>query len=299
MTTSPTAAREILITRWFDAPRELVFAAWTDPAHISHWWGPTGFRTDFTEMDLRPGGVWQHTMVGPDGRAFPNRIVFSEVVRPERLVYRHGSDESMKDAFDVRVSFEAHGTRTLLRLHSVFATQEARDYVVNEFGAIEGGEQMLDRFTAHLANAQPARDIVSMRVFEASPEQVYAAFIDPQRLARWWGPKGFSNSFETFEPRPGGDWRFVMHGPDGKHYPNHNVFSELVPGARIVFTHRSAPVFEMSIGLYARHPGSTLLLWRQRFEQAATRDAVAPFAIPANEENFDRLAAELGLPSTH
>jgi len=82
------AEREIVMTRVFDAPRELVFQAWTDPMHVAQWWGPEGFSTTIHEMDVRPGGVWRLTMHGPDGRDYKNKMVFLEVARPERLVYK-------------------------------------------------------------------------------------------------------------------------------------------------------------------------------------------------------------------
>src|SRR5262245_64936028 len=87
-----TADRELIFTRIFDAPRELVFAAWTDPQHLAQWWGPQGFTTTIHEMDVRPGGVWRLTMHGPDGRDYRNRIVTLEVLKPERLVFRHEPD---------------------------------------------------------------------------------------------------------------------------------------------------------------------------------------------------------------
>jgi uncharacterized protein YndB with AHSA1/START domain len=67
-----TADREILITRTFDAPRELVWEAWTNPKHVTHWWGPNGFTTTIEKMDVRVGGVWKHVMHGPDGTDYPN-----------------------------------------------------------------------------------------------------------------------------------------------------------------------------------------------------------------------------------
>ena len=84
-----TASREITATRVFDAPRELVFDAWTDPVHISNWWGPVGFTTTTKRMDVRPGGVWEHVMHGPDGVNYENTIVYVELARPGRLVYDH------------------------------------------------------------------------------------------------------------------------------------------------------------------------------------------------------------------
>jgi uncharacterized protein YndB with AHSA1/START domain len=75
----------LLLTCVFDAPRALVFKAWTDPGHLAHWWGPHGFTTTIQEMDLRPGGRWDHVMHGPDGADYPNYSTFIEVVKPEHL----------------------------------------------------------------------------------------------------------------------------------------------------------------------------------------------------------------------
>lgn len=137
-----------------------------------------------------------------------------------------------------------------------------------------------------------AREIVSSRHFALPREAVFAAFTDPQRLARWWGPAGFRNTFEVFELRPGGHWRFTMHGPDGKDYANRSVFHAVEAPARIVLEHLNAPHFELHITL-SPEAGGTRLGWRMRFDDAATREAVARYAVPANEQNFDRLQAEL------
>lgn len=137
-----------------------------------------------------------------------------------------------------------------------------------------------------------AREIVSTRHFQQPREALFAAYADPQRLARWWGPAGFRNTFALFEFRPGGHWRFTMHGPDGKDYANHSVFREVEAPARIVLEHLNAPHFEMHI-THTEEAGGTRLTWRMRFDDARTRDAVARYAVPANEQNFDRLQAEL------
>lgn len=137
-----------------------------------------------------------------------------------------------------------------------------------------------------------AREIVSTRHYSLPREAVFAAFADPQRLARWWGPAGFRNTFEVFEFRPGGPWRFTMHGPDGKDYANRSVFHAVEAPARIVLEHENAPHFEMHITLM-EESGGTRLGWRMRFDDAATREALARIVVPANEQNFDRLQAEL------
>jgi uncharacterized protein YndB with AHSA1/START domain len=151
MTQSSTADREILLSRLLDAPRELVFSAWTDPKQIVQWWGPRGFTTTTDEMSVTPGGVWRFVMHGPDGTDYKNKIIFSEVVKPERLVYRHGGEGGTEHVrFHVTVTFEAQGRKTLLTMRSLFETAQERDDVVNKYGAIEGGKQTLERLAEHV-----------------------------------------------------------------------------------------------------------------------------------------------------
>ena len=137
-----------------------------------------------------------------------------------------------------------------------------------------------------------AEEVLSTRVFAHSPAAMWAAFADPARLARWWGPAGFRNSFDEFDLRVGGAWRFTMHGPDGKDYPNHNTFRAVAPGRELSFQHESAPRFVMTM-LLRPEAGGTRLIWRQRFETAGLKEALAAIVVPSNEQNFDRLAAEL------
>jgi uncharacterized protein YndB with AHSA1/START domain len=130
------------------------------------------------------------------------------------------------------------------------------------------------------------------RQLAATPEQVFAAFTDPGRLARWWGPAGFSNHFDTFEFRTGGAWKFTMIGPDGKQYPNESIFVKLEPARQVVIRHANAPNFELTITL-APAPGGTLLHWAQAFDDPAVAAALRAIVEPANEQNLDRLTAEL------
>jgi len=140
--------------------------------------------------------------------------------------------------------------------------------------------------------AADPREIVSGRVIDAPRDKVFKAFADPTHLARWWGPSGFTNTFEEFDFRPGGTWRFTMHGPDGTDYPNRSIFLDIQEPARIVLEHESPPVFRMTITL-AEEGGKTLIGWRMLFESVALREQLAPVCVPANEQNFDRLQAEL------
>jgi uncharacterized protein YndB with AHSA1/START domain len=135
-------------------------------------------------------------------------------------------------------------------------------------------------------------EIVSSRVFDAPRERVFDAWTDPVRLARWWGPKGFTNTFHEFDLRPGGHWRFTMHGPDGTDYQNESVFVEIVKPERIVFDHVSQHLFR-AIATFEDIEGNTKVTFRMRHESAEDCERVKEFVVPANEQNFDRLEAEL------
>ena len=142
------------------------------------------------------------------------------------------------------------------------------------------------------ADDYTGREIVSTRVIAAPPAFVFKAWTDPVHLAKWWGPKGFTNTFERFDLRPGGHWDFVMHGPDGKNYENHSVFIEIVEPRRLVFQHVSPPRFLVTATFEAAG-GGTKVVFRMGFESLATLERLKDLIVPSNEENFDRLEAEL------
>lgn len=136
--------REILATRTVNAPRERVFKLWIDPNHISQWWGPTGFTVTIHQMDVRPGGLWEFVMHGPDGVDYPNTIKFVEIVEPERLVYDHISGPQ----FQMTITFDAQGDQTNVTVSMVFETAQVRQCVDAERGATAGLHQTLERFAA-------------------------------------------------------------------------------------------------------------------------------------------------------
>lgn len=141
------------------------------------------------------------------------------------------------------------------------------------------------------ANSSDA-SIRNERLLPASPRQVFAAFEQPALLAQWWGPSGFTNTFEQFDFRPGGRWVFVMHGPDGASYPNESVFREIQPDTRIVIEHVVQPWFRLTVNLAARD-GNTHLAWAQEFESPEMAAKMRPLCETANEQNLDRLQALL------
>jgi len=264
------AARSIVVTRVFDAPRNLVFETWTDPRHIGRWYGPRGFTLTTHEMDVRPGGVWRFDMHGPDGVDYPNKITYLEIAKPERLVYDHG-DQGTPGYFRTTVTFAEEGGKTKLTLQNVFPSAEDRNTVVKKYNAIEGANQTLDRLGEQLGTMQ---ELVTTRVFDAPLELVFKAWTDPERLKRWWGPKGFTNPVCEVDVRPGGAIRIHMQAPDGNVYPMTGVFQEIVELERLVFTssaldQNGEPLFEvMNTVTFAAEGGKTKLTVRASVTKA-------------------------------
>ena len=126
----------------------------------------------------------------------------------------------------------------------------------------------------------------------ATSAQVFAAISNPERLARWWGPNGFTNTFSEFDFKTGGKWSLVMHGPDGANYPNANVFGEIIPNQKVVVEHPMYPVFRLTIELAPSNKG-TLVTWAQTFESDDVARQVEHIVVPANDENLQRLQAEV------
>ncbi|HSJ59611.1 MAG TPA: SRPBCC family protein [Jiangellaceae bacterium] len=155
-TAEPATNREIVISRTIDAPRELVFEAFTDVRHVSQWWGPNGFTTTTRAFEFREGGSWDFVMHGPDGTDYPNWITWREVIRPARIALLHGDHADDPNAFESVLTFDTRGDMTEVVMRTVFPTAELRDQAVKEYRAIEGGEQTLGRL-ADYVEAQEGR----------------------------------------------------------------------------------------------------------------------------------------------
>ena len=147
--------KEMIFSRIVNAPRELVFDVWTIQEHVEKWWGPDGFTTTSKQFELKPEGVWLFTMHGPDGSDYPNKIVFMEIDRPARLVYRHSDDEGVEPIrFHSEVTFEEENGKTLITMHMIMETAEMLTKVVEEYGAYEGAIQHLARMRDYLEALQ-------------------------------------------------------------------------------------------------------------------------------------------------
>jgi uncharacterized protein YndB with AHSA1/START domain len=247
-----SADREIVLTRTFDAPRELVWEAWTDPKHVVNWWGPNGFTTTIEKMDVRPGGVWKHVMHGPDGTDYPNSSVFKEVVKPERIVFSHGGGKKGGPGahFTATWTFEVQGDKTRVTIRMVFDSPADRDVVVKEYGAIEGGKQTLGRLAEYLAQGP----IVIERTFDAPAEVVWKAITELNQMKQW-----YMEQLESFAPEVGFQTEFNVHH-NGKDFPHIWKVTEAVPGKKIAYSWK-----------YGGFPGESLVTFELFAEGKKTR----------------------------
>jgi len=321
--TPETLDRDFVITRTFDAPRALVFKAWTDPKRMAQWWGPHGFTNPICELDARPGGVWRIVMRGPDGVEHPAGGVYREIVEPERLVMtidhselsdqwhdmvNPGRDRTQgKPALEAvsTVTFEEIGGKTKVTVRQRFESAAVRDALL-KIGMNQGWSQSLERLAAVVGNEAPQiaslagdREIVITREFDAAREVVFEAWTQPEQLVRWWGPRGFTTTIHEMDVRPGGVWRLTMRGPDGRDYNNRIVFVEVVKPERLVYRHApekgSEPVsFETTVTFVAEG-SKTRVTMRQLFPSDVARDHVVKTyrALEGAGQTLGRLAEHL------
>jgi len=141
-----TRDRELIITRKINAPVKLVWEVWTKPEHIANWWGPDGFTNTITKMEVRPGGIWELIMHGPDGTDYPNKSIFREVLPLEKIVYEHVSEPHIL----VTVTFEKQGKQTFIHWHMLFDSREEFIEVVKKYKADVGLRQNVEKMVTYL-----------------------------------------------------------------------------------------------------------------------------------------------------
>ena len=295
--TAITEPLKLSITRLLDAPRRLVWEAYTKKEHLDRWSCPQGFVMLSSEADLRPGGAWRICMRAPDGELFPASGVYQEIVPLEKLVMTHGwidDDGSRPVETLMTITFADEGSKTRLTLEQEgFASAESRDRHVDGWG------QCLDKLAGIAAVAD--REIVISREVDAPPELVWKAITDPAHVARWWGPVGFSTTTKTMDVRVGGVWEHVMRGPDGTEYPNRSVFTEVTPPSRLAYDHggnkKGGPEihFQMTWTFDALEEGRTRVTIHQVHPSPEMRDRVVREfgAIEGGRQTLGRLSEEL------
>jgi uncharacterized protein YndB with AHSA1/START domain len=302
VTNSPVVERKLALTRVLNAPRSLVFKAWTDPEQLAQWWGPTGFTNPLCKLDLRVHGEIRIDMRAPDGTVYPMSGAFREIVEPERLVFTAAAlDGNGKPIFENRntVTFEElDENRTLLtvQVRVLWETPEAAPALD---GMNMGWSMTIDRLDVFVAPEAPKtptsdREMRASRFFKAPRPLVYRMWTEPGHIDQWWGPRGFTTTIQQMDVREGGEWRFILHGPDGTDYPNHTLYEEIAPPERLVLKHLSWPHHRMHIRFTEAEDGTNVSI-HMLFEEAADFNKVVLEygAAKGLRENLDRLGEHI------
>lgn len=211
---SDTSDRELVLTRRFHAPLDLVFEAWTKSEALDRWMGPSGFTTTTHAFDFRVGGEWRYTMAHAEYGSFANRVRYLEIVPGSRIVYDHDTGEADgPPPFRVTVTFTAHGEHTELTMRTLLATVEEAE-AKRRMGAETFGGQTLAKLGAVLDEGA-AGDLVITRELAAPVARVWQAWTTAEALGAWWGPKGLGLRVARFDLRVGGLFHYAMLPPGG------------------------------------------------------------------------------------
>lgn len=303
--------KEFVLSRVYDAPREIVWQAWASPEAMARWWGPKGFRINVVKMDFRPGGVFHYSMESRDGFVMWGRFVYREIVPNERIVWINSFSDPEGGAtrapfFDGKWPLEVLSTAELsekdgkttltIRWSPINPTDaERKTFDESRDSVREGWTGTLDQLTDYLSSSD--REITITRLLDAPRELVYDAMTDPKHVARWWGPRGFTTTIHEMDVRPGGVWSHTMRGPDGTDYPNYCVFIETLRPERVIFWLASAKAdipdrsFRSSWTFEAQGK-KTKLTMNLVFPTKEQRDQVvrAVKAIEGGNQTIDRLS---------
>jgi uncharacterized protein YndB with AHSA1/START domain len=257
-TTTGDETRAVTLTRILDAPREMVFKAWTDSKQLARWWGPTWFTNPVCEIDARPGGALYIEMVAPDGTVYPMKGTVTEIVEPERLVLHVSALEDEHGVAHLEdittVTFEEHEGKTRLTVHAAVthATADAEGALA---GMEEGWNQSLNSLSelvqgtptapgeagrkkpeGYSLTVEPGKhNTVMTYVLDAPRDLVFKVMCDPEGIPQWWGPRMYTTTVDVMEAKPGGRWRYVQRDAQGEEAAFNGVYHMVTP-ERIINT---------------------------------------------------------------
>ena len=243
----PPDAPAISGTRLFDAPRALVFDAFSSADRLARWFGPKGFSLTTQSFEFSPGGVWRFVMHGPDGRDYENKIIFREIQRPGLISYVHPGDDA--DVEPVRmetiIALSEEGEKTRIDWRMRFPTLAERDRVERDYGAAIGLAENLGRLGDFVSPV-----FITSRSFAAPRDLLWKALTEPERMAQWFGPKGVPVIASQMDFRPGGSYHYGLRTPDGGAMWGLFAYREIEAPARITLI---ASFSDENRGL-TRHP---------------------------------------------
>lgn len=273
---------QLSVQKQMNVPPERVYTAWLDPHTAGRWWfGTPNGVMQTVEIDANDGGKF--LIIEKRGDQLAEHFgTFIELLPYQQIIFNFATDHQTAPT---RVTIDIKPTATGCEVTLSHDMDPA--WTAFEDKARMGWTMILDGLAKFVESS-----MVNSRVLPFPDALVYKAWTDPQYLAQWWGPKGFTNTFEVYDFKPDGDWRFVMHGPDGKNYPNHIVFREIVPGAKMTVFHVSEPQFTV-IATFEDLGAQTRYTFRQIFDAPEVLQPMRAFIDNANEENIDRLEALL------
>jgi len=308
----------LLITRVFDAPRDAVWRAWTEPASVRQWWGPKSYTAPSIKSDLHVGGRYLYCLRSPDGKDFWSAGIYREVIRLEKIVAtdtfadaqgnvvpasHYGMSPDFPLELQVTVTFTHLDGKTLLAVRQV-GVPAGR---VSELTAA-GWAESFDKLAAVLAAperqvaigkttflAEPGKqEVTYTREFGVPRERVFGMYLDPEKVPQWWGPRSLTTRVDKMEVRPGGQWRFVQHDNEGKEHAFRGVYHSIRAPEQVVWTFEYEPMpghvsFETTT--FEEHDGSTKLTGRSVFQSVGDRDGMLKWKMREGlAESMDRLA---------
>jgi uncharacterized protein YndB with AHSA1/START domain len=280
--------KAFVYSRELNAPRALVWKAWTEGERLAHWWGPKGMKVEVLKAEVRPGGKFHYSMETPDGQKMWGVFNYRELNPTERIVWVNSFADAKgaitRAPFSPLIPLEMHntvlleemGSKTQITLRSapINATPEERAFFEGMFKSMEGGfGGTFDQLAAYLAKAPECnpempvyvpttknsgtfklelrgeREIYMERQFDAPKRLVFLAHSKAEHMRNWWGPREFKTTFCELDFRVGGRWRIAHKGPDGVEYAFHGEYREIVKDERITWTF----VFENMPGVEAEN----------------------------------------------
>ncbi|HUO58651.1 MAG TPA: SRPBCC family protein [bacterium] len=244
-------SNEIRLTRVYDAPLKMVWDAWNDTEQAAHWWGPRGFTITTHSKELKAGGMWHYTMHGPGGVDYVNKTKYLEVEPMSRMVYDHGGNDEQKPMFRVTVLFKEAGGKTELDMTMAFPDAEAAENS-RKFIKKAGGDSTWDRLAEYLEKGTKKKEVFFInRSFPVSLERMFELWTNPEHVARWTPPAGFTMKFLKGEIKVGSESFYSMTDTSGKNTMYGKAkYLEITKPSRIVYTQQ----FADEKGNVARHP---------------------------------------------